>query len=99
MAKDIRSLSNIMSLQQSYDELWHNINELNQAKAEIEQRMEEIEAETESKRDELRNLILTMDEVQHNFRITELIIGFLSSPDLLGNFDLDQLVGLMIAIR
>jgi len=89
----------VNSLKRSFDELAQNNHELYQSKSEIEVKISKLEEQIESKREELGTLVLTMDECKHNFHITELIIGLLSNPDLLSEYNLEQLVGLMIAIR
>jgi len=56
-------------------------------------------AELESKETELEKLKQTISQYTHNLYISRLILDFLFAPSSLSNYDLDRLVGLMIALR
>lgn len=64
-----------------------------------EQKFDELNTELKSKRAELEELKQTTSQHTHNLYISRLIIDFLFAPSSLSNYDLNQLVGLMIALR
>ncbi len=63
------------------------------------QKSDKLVTEIKSKRAELEELEQTTSQHAHNLYISYLIINFLFAPSSLSNYDLDQLVGLMIALR
>lgn len=91
--------TDLVSLKRSNDELKQRNEELNQSNYEVEGKTRELESKLESKREEFRELTIVINNCQHNIYLTELIIEFLSNPELIDYVDLERLVGTMIAIR